>query len=251
MRSVIPPLILLFLCCSPEKQQEVHPNRFLESLRPASELGTLTRLTQDGRALLPEFGSGDSIVFFEMLLVTDPETAAGRKTEDIIKPYGVDVANKELYTLSADYRHPEEDTEEVSDVPHGVGETVTKTLRSPDGKTVAYETITGSNKDSHTLYLMQGDSVTQITYGDLPCFLDRFSNTGRYLSAVCGRGPTWIIIFDMRSGRGYRIERVEDRLDYMTAFSSDDKMMAFIRSEKKYSMGLEFFGDIWLLKFED
>lgn len=223
----------------------------MESLRPATELGTLTRLTQDGRAVLPVFGSGDSIIFFEMLLVTDPETAAGRKTEDIVKPYGVDVANKELYTLSADYHHPEEDSGKISDVPHGVGETVTKTLTSPDGKTIAYETITGSNKDSHTIYLVQGDSVVQMTYGDLPCFLDRFSNTGRYLSAVCGRNQTWIVIFDLESGRAYRIGRVEDRLDYMTAFSSDDKMMAFIRSQKKYSMGLDFFGDIWLLRFEN
>jgi hypothetical protein len=251
MRAVTTILIILLLSCSPEEQQQVHRNRFLESLRPASEIGVLTRLTQDGRALFPAFGPEDSIVFFKMLLVTDPETAAGRETEDIVKPYGVDVASKGLYTLSADYPYPERSSRQTSDIQHGVGENVVRALEAPDGKTIAYETTVGRNKDSHTIYLIKGDSVVQLTYGDLPCFLDRFSSTGRYLSAVCGRDPTWIIIFDLESGRVYIVDRVEDRLDYMTAFSSDDRMMAFIRSEKKYSMGLDFFGDIWLFRFRD
>jgi hypothetical protein len=249
MWSKISILVLLLLGCSPEEQQGIRPDRFLESLRPATEIGTLIRLTQDGRALLPTFGPGDSIIFFKMLLVTEPETASGRKTEEIVKPYGINVANRELYTLSSDYAYPEQDTRETTDIPVGFGETVTRTFKAPDGKTTAFETITGSDKDSHAIYLIQGDSVAQLTYGDLPCFLDRFSNTGKYLSAVCGRGPTWIIIFDLESGQAYKIERLEDRLDYMTSFSSDDKMMAFIRSEKKYSMGLDFFGDIWLFGF--
>lgn len=242
---------MLLLGCSPEDKQPVHSDRFFESLRPASELGVLARLTQDGRALFPAFGPEDSIVFFEMLLVTDPETAAGREKEDIVKPFGVNVANKELYTLSSDYSYPEKNSRETSDIQHGFGENVVRAVEAPDGNTVAYETMTGRNRDSHTIYLIQGDSVIQLTYGDLPCFLDRFSSTGKYLTAVCGVDPTWLIIFDLQTGQAFKIERIEDRLDYMTAFSSDDRMMAFIRSEKKYSMGLDFFGDIWLFRFED
>jgi hypothetical protein len=251
MKLIYPSLAFLILSCSPEKQTDISYNRFLESLRPATEIGTVSRLTQDGRSLYPVFSPGDSIVFYRRLLVTAAEDAEGRTAEELVKTYGINLINNELYTLAEDYSHYQADNIDPSRLPHGYGENIVRALKSPDGETIAFETALRFNRDSHTIYLSRGDSTIQLTYGDLPCFLERFSNTGKYLAAVCGRGPTWIIIFDLENNLGYKIERIENRVDYLIAFSSNDKMMAFIRSEKKYSYGLDFFGDVWLLRFNN
>jgi len=251
MRLIYLSLAFLIFGCSPDKQADIRYDRFLESLKPATELGTISRLTQDGRSLYPVFAPGDSIVFYKRLLVTTAEDAEGRTEEELVRPYGINLINNELYTLSGDYPYLQADNIDPSRAPQGYGENTIRALESPDGKIIGFETAIGFNRDSHTIYLARGDSITQLTYGDLPCFLERFSNTGKYLSAVCGRGPTWIIIFDLENQVGYRIERIENRVDYLTAFSSDDKLMAFIRSDKRYSYGLDFFGDVWLLRFKN
>ena len=191
------------------------------------------------------------MIFYKRLLVATAEDAEGRTEEELVKPYGINLINSELYTLSKDYPYIPPNSVDLSRAPQKYGENTIRALESPDGKTIAFETIISFDRDSHTIYLARGDSIAQLTYGGLPHFLERFSNTGSYLSAVCGRGPTWIVIFDLENQVGYRIERTENRIDYLTAFSSDDKMMAFIRSDKRYSYGLDFFGDIWLLRLND
>ncbi len=251
MRLVYLLLAFLTLGCSSDDQADVRYNRFVESLKPATRLGTISRLTQDGRSLYPAFSPGDSIVFYRRLLVATAEDAEGRTEEELVRPYGINVYNNDLYTLSEDYPYIRTDNIDLSRVPRRYGENTIKALESPDGKTIAFETALGDDRDSHTIYLAREDSITQLTYSDLPCFLERFSNTGKYISAVCGRDPTWIIIFDLDNQAAYRIERIENRLDFLTAFSSDDKMMAFIRSEKRFSYGFDFFGDVWLLRFND
>ncbi len=251
MRFIFFPLAIFVLGCSPENEADIRYNRFLESLKSAKDIGTINRLTQDGRSIYPVFAPGDSIVIFKRLLVVTADDAEGRTEEELVGSYGMNVYNNELYTLSRDYPYIQADNIDPSRVPRGYGENVIRALESPDGKTIAFEKTTGSARDSHTIYLAHGDSIIQLTYGDLPCFLERFSNTGKYLSAICGRGPTWIILFDLEKQVGYRIERIENRVDYLTAFSSDDKMMAFIRSERRFSYGFDFFGDVWLLRFKD
>lgn len=251
MRFYYLPLAFLIFGCSPERQTEVRYDRFKESLRPSTEIGTVSRLTQDGRSLYPVFAPGDSIVFYKRLLVSNAEEAEGRTEEELVKPYGLNLINNELYTLSGDYPYPFAENIDSSRIPHVYGEKMIRAVESPDGETIAFETAISFDRDSHAIYLARGDSITQLTYGDLPCFLERFSSTGKYLSAVCGRGPTWIILFNLENHVAYKIERIENMMDYLTIFSSDDRMMAFIRSDNRYSYGLDFFGDVWLLRFND
>jgi hypothetical protein len=251
MRFIYLPLAFLILGCSPERQTEIRYDRFMESLKPSTEIGTVSRLTQDGRSIYPVFAPGDSIVFYRRLLVATAEEAEGRTEEELVKPYGLNLINNELYTLSGDYPYPLAENIDPSRMPHVYGEKTIRALESPDGEIIAFETAISFDRDSHTIYLARGDSITQLTYGDLPCFIERFSNTGKYLSAVCGRGPTWIIIFNLENHVAYKIERIENMMDYLTVFSSDDKMMAFIRSDNRYSYGIDFFGDIWLLRIND
>jgi hypothetical protein len=57
-------------------------------------------------------------------------------------------------------------------------------------------------------------------------------------------------VFDLKTAKVYRIERSGDYIDYMTDFSADDRMMLFVRSDEKYSAGQDYFGDIWLVRFD-
>jgi hypothetical protein len=242
-------LVFFLLSCASDSPQDLRYNRFIESLEPASEIGNFSRLTEDGRNLYPAFDPGDSIIYFRRLLVTEASDTTGRKPDELIKPYGIGIADGKLYTLSDNYVYPEGRSAESPSLNNRAGETVTRALSSPDGNTIAYETVVGTSLESHTVYLLRGDSTTQLTYGGMPCFVDRFSNTGRYLTVICGLENPRIIIFDLTENVGYRIETEGDHMDYMTSFSSDDHMMVFIRSEKKYSLEYDFLGDIWLMRF--
>jgi len=249
MRPIRLIFLLSILTCSPEHPAEIRHNRFIETLNSAAQIGDLTVLTDDNRTIYPMFAVGDSIMYFRRLLVADAADTTGRNPEELIKPFGIRISDKQLYTLSEDYHYPEKAGIPTQGLPTRYGETIVWAVESPDGKTVAYETIVGRLQNSRIVYLARGDSTVQLTYGDIPCFIDRFSNTGRYLTVICGYGPSWIIIFDMEKNIGYKIDRDGDSVDYMTLFSSDDKSMVFIRSQKKYSYEYDFFGDICLFKF--
>lgn len=248
MRKACLLVLLSVLACSKEEPPEVYHNRFLESLEPAGQIGELNRLTDDDRSGFPLFAPGDSIIYFKKLLVSESVDTLGRAPEDLVRPYGIRISDKELYTLSHDYVYPDRKGVDLQ-TSEWSSERIIWALESPDGETIAYETVVGNLRESRTVYLMRGDSTVQLTYGDTPCFIDRFSNTGRYLTVICGYGPSRLIIFDLLSNAAYKVPQDGDFIDYMTAFSSDDKMMAFIRSNKQFSIDYDFLGNIWLMTF--
>lgn len=250
MKLIYPLIFAIALSCSSEPPEEIHADRFLDSQNSADQLGEIGRLTDDNRSVYPTFAPGDSIVYFNRLLVSEADDTTGRSPRELIKPFGIKIADKELFTLSSEYKYSMGTPlkEGLDDIP---GETVVKEIESPDGQIQAYETIIGNDPSSHTVYLARGDSTVQLTFGNQPCFIDRFSTTGRYLNVICGRNSSTLVIFDMSTNIGYIIPSDGKSIDYSTAFSSDDKMMVFIRSDKQYSLGSSFFGDIWLLRFHD
>jgi len=227
------------------------PNRFLNSLDPASEVSTLERLTQDGRCIYPIFAPGDTIVYFRRLLAENPEAASGKEYKDLVKPFGININTKELLTLSADYEYPALNYVDKSKFPEMGAESITLGINSPDSGTFAFEAAENGSSGKRRIYVYKNDRLMQLTYGDISCFLEKFSNSGRYVSALLSWDPSWIIIFNLESGKKYKIERENDLIDYMTAFSSDDKMMLFIRSDGRYSLDGTVFGDIWLLRFKE
>ncbi len=243
-------IFAIALSCSSEPPEEIRANRFLDSQSTADQLGEISRLTDDNRSVYPAFAPGDSIVYFHRLLVSEADDTTGRSPWELIKPFGIKIADKELYTLSSEYKYSMGTPLKggLDDIP---GEIVVKEVGSPDGEILAYETIIGNDLSSHTVYLTRGDSTIQLTFGSQPCFIDRFSNTGRYLNVICGRRSSALVIFDMNDNTGYKIPNDGNVFDYASFFSSDDKMMVFIRSDKQYSLGPSFFGDIWLLRFHD
>ena len=243
-------IFAIALSCSSEPPEEILANRFLDSQSTADRLGEISRLTDDNRSVYPTFAPGDSIVYFHRLLVSEADDTTGRSTWELIKPFGIKIADKELYTLSSEYKYSMGTPvkKKLDNIP---GEIIVREIRSPDGLILAYETIIGNDPSSHTVYLTRGDLTIQLTFGNQPCFIDRFSNTGRYLNVICGRNSSTLVIFDMNTDIGYKIPNDGNVFDYASSFSSDDKMMVFIRSDRQYSLGPNFLGDIWLLRFND
>jgi len=245
-------ILLITFSCGSEKSREL--KRFRDSAIDASQIGSYKKLTDDGRSIYPMFDPGDTIVFYQRLLLSDLADTFAYMPEQIIKSYGINIKNGELYTLEGKPQFPPAGVLDSTDLPKRKGEETVWGVLSPNGRTIAFETIREGDKDEiHIVYLARGDSVRQITYGDTSCFIDRFSNTGRYLTVVYGTGPTWLLIFDLQKGHLYRIERpdsIPESIDYLTSFSSDDRMMLFIRSAKIYQWGDDYFGDIWLLRFK-
>jgi hypothetical protein len=233
--------------CSERKSAGVG-DRFVRSLQDATTIGTLSQLTDDQRAIYPVFGPGDTIACYQRLLLTESEDTFAYYDDEMVKPYGVHVSSRELYTLSRAIDFPSALRIDTSKLPDHYGKDAEFAVASPDTLAYAFETVSGENQ-VHTLYLVTDDSVTQLSFGPTSCFLDRFSNTGRYLTAVYGKGPTWLLVYDLIRGGVYRIPHDSSFVDYLTVFSQYDEMMLFIRSDKNYRWGSDFFGDIWLFKF--
>ncbi len=246
-------LLIMAASVACSKSQVDETKRFRDSALDAARIGSLERLTDDSRSIYPFFSPGDSIVYFQRLLLTDIADTFAYFQDEVVKPYGINVRSRELYTLEGNLGYPSNEELEITSLPKLKDEEAVYGLASPETGTYAFETIPDKSKErTHYIYLARRDSIQRLTFGEIPCFLDRFSSTGRYLTAVYGTGPTWLLIFDFATGQTYRIEREHSdstSIDYMTAFSSDDRMMVFIRSEEKYSWGRDYFGDIWLLKF--
>ncbi|MEE9553718.1 MAG: hypothetical protein V3W18_05420 [candidate division Zixibacteria bacterium] len=250
MKAIILFASVFFLSCSSKPPEKIQTDRFIESQNTADLLGEIIRITDDSRSVYPVFASGDSIIYFNRLLVSNPDDTTGRSLGELIKPYGIKISDGELYTLSSEYEYiPGTPLNSVID--SIAGENIVRQVKSPDGGVLAYETNIGGAPTSHTVYLARGDSTVQLTYGGQPCFIDRFSNNGKYLVVICGLNSTSLVIFDMNTYVGYRIPNDNNSIDYSTSFSSDDRMMVFIRSDKQYSIGSSFLGDIWLFKFHD
>jgi len=239
------------MSCAPRQSKETADQRFKQSLLDATTRGSLKKLTEDGRNIYPIFSPGDSIIYFQRLLITSATDTFAYHPEDLVKPYGINILNGELYTLEGDYEFPIAKSIDPAKLPRQMDEKTLWGIWSPDSSKVAFETVYSTEGGVHYIYLQQGDSIRQLSYGATSCYLDRFSNRGRYLTAIYGNGPTWILLFDLEKDKIYKINRgsePDSMVDFMTIFSSDDSMMAFVRSEKKFRWGDDYFGDIWLLR---
>jgi Tol biopolymer transport system component len=184
-------------------------------------------------------------------LLTDIADTFAYFPDETIKPYGININNGELYTLDGKIGFPSNRVLDIRDLPKQPGEETVWGVASPESSVFAFET-TRSDKKTHLIYLAIGNTIRQLTFGDISCYIDRFSETGRYLTVVYGTGPTWILVFDLRTNHIFRVERPDNDkpiIDYLTSFSPDDRMMLFIRSDKKYRWERDYFGDIWLLRF--
>jgi hypothetical protein len=242
-------IIPVLLACGSRKLSDT--DRFRSSAIDVTKVGRLQWLTDDDRSIYPVFGPGDTIVLFQRFLLPDMADTFAYFPDETVKPYGVNISSRQLYTLGRKIDFPSNRALKISGLPKRPGEETVWGVASPESGTFAFETIPKGNK-THLIYLVRGDSVRQLSFGEIPCFIDRFSNTGRFLTAVYGTGPTWILIFDLEANLIFRVERpLNDSasIDYMTSFSPDDSMMLFIRSDRKYSWERDYFGDIWLLSF--
>ncbi len=244
--------ILLLLSCAKEKQETkiTITDRFINSCKPIEEVAEMKRLTEEGKCLNPTFSTGDTIIFFKRLLVSDPDDTIGLKFSQVVKPFGINVNNSELYTLNQDYdyRKPIIDR---SNPPSGIlTENFAGRIKSPDTNVSAYQTLQIGGAPG-PIYISRNGISSQISYGDTACYLNGFSSTGRYINIICGDENPRIILYDTKTDQHIIISGAGNYMDYMPCWSRDDKVMAFIRSERRFSFEQNSFGDIWLVRFRE
>jgi hypothetical protein len=240
-------LSLTVLSCS--EGEKGRRSAFPERAVDVATTGSLKQLTDDNRSIYPVFGPGDTIVFYQRLLITDPQDTIGYFREEWVKPYGIHFESGELYTLSAAREFPSQRQLDPSSIAPEYANDAVFAIQSPDSNVYAFETVTGDD-GNHTIFLSSDGFIKQLSDGETHYYLDRFSDTGRYLTAIRGKGPTWVVIYDLQKQRAFRIPHGDTAtIDYLTSFSSDDARMLFIRTDRKYSWGRDYFGDIWLYTF--
>jgi hypothetical protein len=243
--------ILVLSGCGEEKSSSRKFDRFENSIKPASELGSIKRLTQDDRCIYPIFAPGDTIIYFRRLLAENSEAASGKEYEDLIKPFGININTGELLTLSRDYNYPAPNFIKLSELPKIAGETVTHGLISNDSSIIIMQAIRPGISGFSRIYTIKDSVLSQLTFGDHSCYLEELSNNGKYITALLDWDPSRILIINLVSGDKYKIEPEDQLLDYMAKFSSNDKMIVFIRSDKRYVLNETVFGDIWLFRFNE
>ncbi len=237
--------------CGAEKTDIHKFDRFEKSLKPAEEIGKLERLTQDGRCIYPMFAPGDSIIYFRRLLATDEQAAVDKDIKELVKPFGLNIYTKELFSLSSDYRYLVPNFTAHSKLPMIAYEQRAFGINSPDSRIFAFETMEDNVQSKGRIYLYKNNEYHQLTFGKISCYLERFSNSGKYLSGLQGWDKSSILIFDLGSGDIYKIKQQGNFQDFLTMFSSDDKMIVFLRSEKQFELHNTAFGDIWLFRFNN
>lgn len=255
MKTKLLVMILLIAACGGNHDKNSRGAKFRQSMIDIEKIASMSRITDDNRSIYQIFGPGDTIAFYQRLLITDAADTSMYYPEDLIKPYGKNLVNGELYTLNKAAEFPSNDSIWPDKLPQRLGEETVYGVRSPDSNIFAFETVVAigqsDTREVHRIFLVKGDSTSQLSFGDTSVFLDRFSNTGRYLSAIYGTKPTWLLIYDLRADKLFRIEHDSNYVDYLTSFSPTDSMMMFIRSDSKYRYGRDFFGDIWLVRFNE
>lgn len=248
--ALISTAILLLFGCGGEKTSNRKYDRFENSIKPASELGSVERLTQDDRCIYPMFAPGDTIIYFRRLLAGNSEAASGKEYQDLIKPFGININTGELLTLSQDYYYPAPNFAKLKDLPSIADETVTHGLISKDSSIIVMEAVRPGFSGLSRLYTFRDSILSQLTFGNHSCFLEELSNDGEYITVLLDLNPSHLLIINLKSGDKYEIAPENQLLDYMSKFSSNDKMIVFIRSDKRFVLNDTVFGDIWLFRFK-
>jgi len=250
MKKVSVLFMILALNCSDNKQQLENKDRFSSNFTSMDEIALIEQITNDGKCLFPSFAEGDSIIMFKRLLVNAPEDTFGRAINDMVKNYGINIATKELYNIGGIYDYPRPLAAEPESLKPKTGEIISWAAELKEKGLLAYESYPIGNPNQSNIYLLKNNILEQLSVGPRPVYLDRISNSGRFLSAIYGDSLSRIILYDiLNENRVYVIKGFGFFVDYMTSFSSTDSMMVFIRSNQKFAIGTEPFGDIFLVRF--
>jgi hypothetical protein len=165
--------LALLLACTQKKTIETPGQKFNNSIINVRKIGTLKKLTNDGRSIYPIFSPVDSIVFFQRLLITNSADTFAYFQEELTKPYGVNTLNNNLYTLEGTYEFSRPKEINVDSLPRRFNERTVWGIRSPENTTFAFETIFSTENGPHVIYLAKGDSIRQLTFVLTTCYLER------------------------------------------------------------------------------
>jgi len=223
-----------------------------ESFQDISAVGELLRLTDLKKDMDPFFNQSGDRIYFTRLLIPTPADTEEVFPDAREKFFSLDFSTKQLFILEG---VPQRESTKVllqDSLPVMIADKPIFGFRA--GDSIYFCAINRSNPRISNIYLITGDSLTQLTFGGKPSYLQAVSPDGHFIAFAYGESLQDLVLMDARTLCFYRIPKGEaesSRYDFAPSFSPDGKFMAFLRSGDLYQKGEVPFGDIWLVTFKE
>jgi hypothetical protein len=250
--------LFLTLPCGCKKQESADKgkqteDRFMARFKDLAEIANIRQITDMQRDIEPYFTLAGDRIYFRRIVTPGQDTIAKQGIDARAGQFTYDYINNQLYLVeqapqlfdSFDGFVPPES------LPTALGEKPQSGYRTPYG--LIYYTGGGA----FNIYKMAGDSITQLTYGDQPSYLQSVSPNRRYVAFNYGKSFYRLVILDLATNEFYCIPRssVDVQLyELWPQFSPDGKYLVFIVSHDIFTARKNQedipLGDIWLVEFK-
>lgn len=228
-------------------------DRFARKFKDLAEIATIRQLTDMQRDIEPYFTTAGDRIYFRRIVTPTQDTIAQPAIDARAGQFTYDYINNQLYLV--EQAPPLFDSFEgfvpPESLPTGLGESPQAGYRTPYG--LIYFTGGGA----FNIYKAVGDSITQLTYGIQPSYLQAVSPDRRYVAFNYGKSFYRLVVLDLSTNEFYCIPRssVDVQLyELWPQFSPDGKYLVFVVSHDIFSARKDQedipLGDIWLVEFK-
>jgi Tol biopolymer transport system component len=255
-------LLLAFMICVQgcEKRQQVDrsawdEDRFSQQFKEMALIANLRQITDSQRDMEPYFSISGEKIYFSRIVTPSPRDSSQNPAavEARSGKFSFDYRSNQLFLVEnapagidpyQGYVTPES-------LPVMLGETPELGYHTP------YGLIFSTGGASFNIYKAQSDSITQLTYGTQPSYMQVVSPDRRYVAFLYGNTYYRLVVLDLSTGNFYSIPRnaIDVQLyELWPQFSPDSKYLVFVESHDIFSAKNAEenvpLGDIWLAEFK-
>jgi Tol biopolymer transport system component len=228
-------------------------DKFAAQFKDLAQIAELKQITDMQKDLEPAFSESGDRIYFKRIVTPNPNDSTENAVSARAGQYSYDYLNNQLYLSEKTGPEFDQFTGVVpqDSLPSMLGEVTQAGFHTPYG--LIFYTIGAT----FCIYKSQGDSITQLTYGSQPAFLQGVSPNGRYVAFNYGDNYFRLVVLDLATGEFYSLPRssVDVQLfELWPRFSPDSKYLAFVVSHDIFNAQREGenlpLGDLWLAKFK-
>lgn len=228
-------------------------DRFAAKFKDLAKIAKSRQITDMQRDMEPYFTLAGDRIYFRRIITPGKDTIASQGVDARAGQFTYDYIDDQLYLVE---RAPElfdsyDGFLPPDSLPTALGENPQAGYRTPYG--LIYYTGGGA----FNIYKATDDSITQLTYGNEPSYLQAVSPNRRYVAFNYGKSFYRLVILDLATNEFYCIPRssVDIQLyELWPQFSPDSKYLVFVVSHDVFSAKKDEedipLGDIWLVEFK-
>ncbi len=228
-------------------------DRFAARFKDLAEIANIRQITDMQRDIEPYFTTTGDRIYFRRIITPGQDTVAKQGIDARAGQFTFDYINNQLYLVEQAPQLFDSFKGSVppESLPSALGESPQAGYRTPYG--LIYYTGGGA----FNIYKAAGDSITQLTYGTQPSYLQSLSPNRRYVAFNYGKSFYRLVILDLATNEFYSIPRssIDVQLyELWPQFSPDGKYLVFVVSHDIFSARKDQedipLGDIWLVEFK-